>query len=176
MINGLIDLIKQSNVKYNSPIAQDEFELFEKANNVRVPSDLKAFFSALNGFGEDEMLGLSNFRELKKMLRLTEMMRLDRPMTSNLKEAIENGYLYNSPESKQKIINASCGWELNDAASYFIFGDYNVESCFWAINLSPENSDINEVLCLYVWGNSFRWVANSFSEFVHQFISEGGRH
>ncbi|RPE05824.1 SMI1/KNR4 family protein [Chitinophaga lutea] len=168
------NILKNNGIAANPPVDKYQITAFESQNNVKIPHDFGLYLTTMNGFREGEMWGLSNLWPLHRIIPLTRLASLKEALSTNIKDALEKSCLYDSSASAEnKIVNPSNNWSLPNADSFFIFGDYNVNSCYWAIKLSNSRGG-NNIICIYDWGNTYHTVAGSFSDFIGKIVTEGG--
>ncbi|MEI9910592.1 MAG: SMI1/KNR4 family protein [Bacteroidota bacterium] len=145
------------------PAINDQVYDFELKNKCIIPVDLLFLLKITNGF---------DFK-LVRFWPLNEYKSLSRFFTEDESKVFYTDYRKNQlPEEGAGLLFDSEGkWLLKEQEFYFIFSDYNIESSFWAINLSE--GETNNVICVYVSQNAYRNVANSLSEFIEIFNSQG---
>ena len=106
-------------VKLNPGSSEDELAAFEAKYRVRLPSDLREYFAAANGFDGSETWMTDD--EVITFLGLNEV----RPLSE-----------YWSPE-------------VADADSYFVFADYSLVAHVYAVRLVNDSGTGNAVAVVY---------------------------
>lgn len=106
-------------VKLNLGASEDALAAFEAKYNVHLPSDLRDYFAAVNGFDGSE--GWVTDSELITFLGLDEVKSVSE---------------YWSPE-------------VADADSYFVFADYSLAAFVYAIRLVNDSGDGSSVVVIY---------------------------
>ena len=120
-------------IKLRRGATEKEFAAFELKYNIRLPADLREYLATVDGFDGSEHWMTDN--EVITFLGLDEM----KPLSE-----------YWSPD-------------VADANNYFVFADYSLAAHVYAIRLSSDSSDSNDVVVVY---DRPKKVARSFSEFV----------
>lgn len=145
------------------PAIDDQIHDFELKNKCIIPVDLLFLLKITNGV---------DFK-LVRFWSLNEYKSLSRFFAEDESKFFYSNYRKNQlPEEGTGLLFDSEGkWLFKEQEFYFIFSDYNIESSFWAINLS--DGEPNNVICVYVSQNAYRNVANSLSEFIEIFNSQG---
>ena len=120
--------------------------LFETQNQVILPDDLKTYFKSFNAVDyETDMFffyGIEKFKSVEETV----------------------GDFRSAPDYRN-IVNT-----LPDHADCFVFADYFIKICVYAIRLYKTTSDKNEVYV--VMGDNFKVLASSFSEFLGLYKSD----
>ena len=124
-------------IKLRRGATSEEFAAFELKHNIRLPDDLREYLTAVDGFDGSEHWMTDD--EVITFLGLDEM----KPLSE-----------YWSPD-------------VADANSYFVFADYSLAAHVYAIRLSSDSSDSNDVVVLY---REPVKVACSFSKFVEGYL------
>src|SRR6266480_3904259 len=102
-------------IKLRRGATSEEFAAFELKHNIRLPDDLCEYLTAVDGFDGSEHWMTDD--EVITFLGLDEM----KPLSE-----------YWSPD-------------VADANSYFVFADYSLAAHVYAIRLSSDSSDSNDV-------------------------------
>ena len=124
-------------IKLRRGATAEDFAAFELKHNIRLPQDLREYLTNVDGFDGSEHWMTDD--EVITFLGLDEM----KPLSE-----------YWLPE-------------VADSSSYFVFADYSLAAHVYAIRLSSDSSDSNDVVVLY--GKPVK-VARSFSEFVEGYL------
>ena len=106
-------------IKLNLGASEDGLAAFEAKYHVRLPSDLRDYFAAVNGFNGSETWMTDN--EVITFLGLDEV----KPLSE-----------YWSPD-------------VADADSYFVFADYSLSAHVYAIRLLNDSGHGNPVVVVY---------------------------
>lgn len=120
-------------VKLRRGATEEEFAAFELKYSIHLPADLREYLATVDGFVDSEYWMTDN--EVITFLGLDEM----KPLSE-----------YWSPE-------------VADANNHFVFADTVLAAHIYAIRLSSDSSDGNDVVVLY---DRPVKVSRSFSEFV----------
>ncbi len=128
------------------PIDLESIQSFERINNVVLPDDLKEYFKMLNGTCEEYTNELYEFYSIKKIKKVSD-------------EFQEWGGIPNY----QSLIN------LNVIKDLFVFANFSFNLFVYAIKLSQEETDNNEVYILC--GEEYKKIGNTFSEFLDLYLS-----
>lgn len=119
---------------------------FERKNNIVLPDDLKEYFNILNGTGEEYTDELYEFYSIEKLKKVSE----------------EFQEWEGIPNHKNLI-------HLNVTKDLFVFANYSFSQFVYAIKLSPEKTEINEVYILC--GEEYKKIGNTFSKFLDLYLS-----
>ena len=120
-------------IKLRRGATEEEFAAFELKYNIRLPADLREYLATIDGFDGSEHWMTDN--EVITFLGLDEM----------------------------KPVSEYWSRDVADANNYFVFADYSLAVHVYAIRLSSNSSDSNDVVVLY---DRPVKLARSFSEFV----------
>lgn len=154
---------------------------FETDHNVRLPNDMYDYFLTLNGMPDDELDGLTKLWPIKSVQPVNKYLRLYSKYASTEREVEENvGVPFNDPltDNYQRLRECSNlkesypQWLLPEVDKYFIFGDYNIGGCFWAIKLSPQIEEYYPIISIYDHLNKYKVVINSFTRFIDEYINK----
>ncbi len=166
----------------NNGATEGELNNFENKFNVKLPIDLRNYFSKINGMPVGYLHGIARLWSLAEVRPLVEYLS-----PSSIPNAQEEAYI--SEFNKQlapgwhHVIepmqlrqggksDVSLNFLLPNAKDYFLFGDYNFEGSHWAIKLENSFESDNSILSVYVYTNVYHRVANSFQDFIAQYIAE----
>jgi SMI1 / KNR4 family (SUKH-1) len=106
-------------IKLKQGASEDELAAFEAEYHVRLPEDVREYFSAVNGFdGSEHWMTDEN---VITFLALNEM----------------------------KPLSEAWSPKIVDAASYFVFADYSLSAHIYAIRLSNDSENDNPVVVAY---------------------------
>lgn len=152
----------------------DVVNKFEEDSNVKFPNSFFEYLMLFNAGENGIQVQLANFWPLTAIKPVSEYFDPNVELTYSVEEALKNGRLYSRQDALHQLIGLNKQFKLEGAEKFFIFGDYNINSCYWAIELSsnsyPKCSD--SVICIYHWGNSYKKVADSFVEFLEIFLQD----
>jgi len=128
------------------PIDLEIIRSFELKNNVILTSDLKDYFKTLNGTGEEYTDELYEFYSIEKVKKVSEEFR-DWEGVPNYQSLIKNDV----------------------TKDLFVFANFSFNQFVYAIKLSPEETDDNEVYILC--GGDYKKIAKTFSEFIDLYLN-----
>lgn len=144
----LRDFLKSERTKCGRGVASESLAAFERQNDVRIPDDLMAYFSELNGTDGDYAYGIIRFWALDEVATLEQEIR--------------------STSSRGSVIQATYGTPTLEMKDYYVFADHMHEAQLYAIRLWPDPQE-NRVVMLD--GGAPIEVACSFSDFIHQYLT-----
>lgn len=150
-VETLRDFLKSERTKCGLGVAADRLTAFERQNNVRIPDDLVRYFTELNGTDGDYAYGIIRFWALDDVGTLEQELQ--------------------SASSRASVIQATYGSPTSEMKNYFVFADHMHEAQLYAIRLKP-SSQPNIVVMLD--GGEPIEVASSFSDFIHQYLTNPG--
>jgi SMI1 / KNR4 family (SUKH-1) len=127
---------------------------FERRNKVHMPSDLKSYFAAMNGWADAYGDGVIRFWSLEEFRSVADEVPGDTPPTA-------------------AVIQAKYQEPIADGEHYFVFADALHEAQLYAIDLAPPRGGLNDVALLD--GTEPSKVADSFSHFVELYLSDPSR-
>lgn len=119
---------------------------FERKNNIVLPDDLKEFFKISNRTGEEYTDELYEFYSIEKMKKVSEEF-----------------------QEWEGIPNHKYLTNLNVTKDLFVFANYSFNQFVYAIKLSNEKTEINEVYILC--GKEYKKIGNTFLEFLDLYLS-----
>ena len=120
---------------------------FQTDNYVNLPTDFLEYCIQINGTGGDCNNELYEFYSIDRIKRFSDTFR-------DWKGIPEYEMLLDSEEVQD----------------LFVFGDYLFNLCAYAIRLSPDRLDKNEV---YVFcGEHYKKITNTFSEFIDLYLND----
>jgi hypothetical protein len=174
-------------IEFSKGINDTALDRLELAYGLKLPEDFRKYLLEVNGMAEYEMDGLTRFWECNRFVRLTDRFSLYDKYSSSVREYWDTTIPYDSHqhedsecfsplrfpaiynETGEKLSDAK--WALDFAQYYFIFGDYNIEGSHWAIKLfEPTIPKDCNIIVIYEHTNSFRYVANSFTDFLAAYL------
>jgi len=128
------------------PIDLEAIQSFEQKNDVVLPDGLKEYFKMLNGTGEEYTDELYEFYSIEKIKKVSEEFQE-----------------WEGVPNHQSLIN------LNVIKDLFVFANFSFNQFVYAIKLSQEETENNEVYILC--GEEYKKIANTFSEFLDLYLS-----
>lgn len=140
-------------VKLPTGVPAGRLEEFESRHGVRLPTDLRDYFLAIDGMGPEDLN--PPFRWEDNLFRFFPLHQVE-PATERF-----------HPDQF-----------LTDQSSYFAFADYSISLPTFAIRLTSAGTGGNTVLAIFSDRGEYRaiQVANSFSDLVERYLaSEGTR-
>jgi hypothetical protein len=147
-VQALRDFLKSERTKCGCGVAADRLADFERQNDVRIPDDLTAYFSELNGTDGDYAYGIIRF------WALNEIDTLQQELQSN--------------SSRASVIQSTYGPPTSEMKDFFVFADHMHEAQLYAIRLKPASQ---ENIVVMLDGGEPVEVASSFSDFMHQYLT-----
>ena len=166
-------------VQPNEELKQSILSEFEAQWGVQIPVDLGDYLLTVNGLPPTELHGLARLWSLQEYRRVIDVFELHKSYAPTVKQGWALGERVDEPSPLSE------GWHrlrsnepyprflLPDAASFYLFGDYNIEGSHWAINLGKDVEGKNAVVSIYEYTNRFHYVATSFSDFLTKYITDG---
>ena len=127
----------------NLGATEADISVFESANQVRLPEDLRVFLRIVNGIPFSGLDGLTRLRPLAEYFRIVDRF------------PAVHGHVAGPADSER----------------YYCFGDYNIEGSFWGICLGDNSSNPAPVRVFWHDGGGYE-VAASFREFLSRYLSE----
>ncbi|MFC0514428.1 hypothetical protein ACFFGT_09460 [Mucilaginibacter angelicae] len=125
---------------------EEQFEVFEQKHGLFIPEDLKSYFATCSASDYDRDMfafyGFDGFKTVKD----------------------EVGDFGGIPDYRN-IVNI-----LSDHQNCFVFMEYCIHLCVYAIRLYKEPVDVNEVYVIL--GDNFKVIANSFSGFLKLYFND----
>jgi hypothetical protein len=168
-IEELIFRIKQKGIVHGKSTEQ-LIHAFEMENKIYLPADFKTFISEVNAVNENLQFEMVNFWTLDRMVPIFQYFDASVKLTTDLKDAINNGLRYDSSTNSEEQFFRSGTFAIKNSHSYFLFADYNMNASYWAIQLTTSMKKNNQIISINDWGNQYRVVAKSFTEFATQFV------
>jgi len=147
-VQTLRDFLKSERTKCGRGVASERLTAFERQNDVRLPDDLNAYFSELNGTDGDYAYGIIRFWALDEV--------------ASLEQEIQ------SISSRASVIQATYGSPTAEMKDYFVFADHMHEAQLYAIRLGPASK--NNMVVMLDGGEPVE-VASSFSDFINQYMT-----
>jgi hypothetical protein len=137
------------NIAGSIPASSQEILLFQSTNGVTLPGDLVEYFKLINGTNEQYDDRFFHFYSLSQF--------------KSIEDELKN---WNGVPDYSGIVAT-----LKDHKKYFVFADHMFHLFSYAIRLNNfEETQENEVLA--ICGETFKKIANSFSEFVDQYLTD----
>ncbi|WP_437921156.1 SMI1/KNR4 family protein [Sphingobacterium sp. LRF_L2] len=124
----------------------ESVQSFEQKNNVVIPDGLKEYFKTLNGTGEEYTDELYEFYSIEKIKKVSEEFQE-----------------WEGVPNHQSLVNIDMIKDL------FVFANFSFNQFVYAIKLSQEETESNEVYILC--GEEYKKIANTFSEFLDLYLS-----
>lgn len=177
--NLLRELISQWSIRdvtFNGGTTEAALSAFENRYDVKIPPNFRTYLLLVNGMPEYEIDGLTSLWSLDRFRQLNDRFSYykDQDLQSPryLAPLPENWFRLAEP-IKDKTDNEEDNYRflIPDASKCFLFGDYNINACFWAINLSMSTGS-NPVYMIYDGSNDYHQVADSFYHFIEQFVND----
>jgi SMI1 / KNR4 family (SUKH-1) len=128
----------------NAGASLGELESFEKANEVKLPADLRDYFLSVNG-----MPGGVTDNAMIRFWPLNEVISL--------------------PKGAPDYANKNY---IENPSSFYLFADYSIWAHAYAIHLASSPSEANEILL--VGGKNPIVLFRSFSELVDNYLKDEG--
>lgn len=153
MITRLREFLSNDGVPIETGCPAASIRQFEALNEVRLPKDLEAYFTQINGSNGNYAIGMIRFWGIEEVQRLSDVI----PQSSLTGAA---------------IIQSSYSEAILDSEHYFLFADCMHEAQIYAIRLTLENLS-NDVILLD--GEEPRIVAQSLSEFLGFYMDQSNR-
>ena len=138
---------EEENLNNFHPIDLKSIQTFERKNNVVLPDDLKDFFRMLNGTSEEYTDELYEFYSIDRMKKVSE-------------EFTE----WRGVPNYQSLVN------FNFIKGLFVFANFSFNQFVYAIELSQERTENNEVYILC--GEEYKKIGSTFSEFLDLYMSD----
>lgn len=188
MLDALKKAWLEEGIVLNRGATEQELSEFEGRFHVKLPATMRDYFVELNGMPEGYVDGLTRLWPLAEVRQLTEFMS---PSNWPARTEQEVAYIlgFNSPlgpdwhrlmeppqRTQETISSVSAFFLLPDAESYFVFGDYNIGGSNWAIKLGNSLESGNGILIIYDYTNVYHRVADSFEDFIAQYLAESPEH
>ncbi|CAL2108098.1 SMI1 / KNR4 family (SUKH-1) [Tenacibaculum sp. 190524A02b] len=151
MLNKLKSNWDIQGINTSSELNNYDINIFELENKVLMPRDLKQYFINVNGTSESYDDIFFQFYSLDTFKNVFDFYS-DWEGVPNYKEIITT---------------------LTNYKDYYVFADYSFHTFSYAIKLSQNLLNENEVLVLC--GGEFRIIANSFTEFLTLYSSESSK-
>jgi len=122
-------------------------EKFEDDNDVHLPNDLKEYlilFNGTNGECTDELFEFYTFERIKR---------------------VQDEF-----NDWEGVPNYQALLDLEEVKDLFVFANFSFNLFAYAIKLSPETLERNEVYVLC--GEDYKKISNTFSEFLDLYLSD----
>jgi hypothetical protein len=132
-------------------VSDHNLEAFECRYDVRLPGDLREYFSVVNGTGHmcGEPVKTGTGQLYDHEFFSFWPLELVRPLNQDFPEA-----------------------GVAEHESFFLFADHSIWAPVFAIKLSRDRTVTNVVINLFQGGGIDREVSNSFSEFVEDYLRD----
>jgi SMI1 / KNR4 family (SUKH-1) len=163
IIDSFSLILKENGIVLDKSVTEDKVREFELNNKVALPEDLKHFLLGSNGFAADEMYAMSRF------WRLGEYTSVSNYFKANV---IKDRTPENDLLLSKRLVDINGKWLLLDVDNFYLFGDYNSNGSYWAIQLSPDNQKETIIICISDFSNIYSVVANSFTQFINIFYNQ----
>ncbi len=137
---------KEESLNNFHPIDMNSIQAFQSKNGVVLPEDLKEFFKSLNGTSEEYTDELYEFYSIERIKKVSEEFQE-----------------WKGVPNYQFLVN------LNIIKDLFVFSNFSFNQFVYAIKLSQEETDNNEVYILC--GEEYKKIGNTFSEFLDLYLS-----
>lgn len=137
----------KQNAKEHSDV-ESKILQFEKSAGFTLPKDLKCFFSIAESSEKQYN------KEMYRFLSVNEFRRIDEVL----------GDFKGIPDYSN-IVNT-----LPEYKECFVFADYMFYMFAYAIRLSEKESEANDIYI--ICGDKYKIISNSFTEFLHLYLSE----
>ncbi|WP_326981929.1 SMI1/KNR4 family protein [Chryseobacterium sp. MYb264] len=129
----------------NSAINRNAIEIFERDNSIILPNDLKEYFKLLNGTFNQSTDELYEFYSIENVRKVSDEF-----------------------SDWQGIPNYRLLLNLEKIKDLFVFANYSFNLFSYAIRLSSEQLDENEIYVLC--GGNYKKIANNFFDFLDLYI------
>ncbi len=146
LIEKFKELLISESITIGKPVTKEEITLFESKYNISLPKDMVNYFQIINGTNEEYDNNLFQFYSLNQF--------------KNIDEELKN---WTGIPDYSDIVNV-----LKDSKKYFVFADYSFHMFTYAIRLSNNKLEKNEVYVLC--GDEYKKIANNFSEFIELYL------
>lgn len=155
--------LRENGIVLDNSVSELEIQKFEVKNKINFPDDLKYFLVSSNGFADDEMYAMSRFWRLDEYVSVSSYFN---------KDVIKNILTQDDLLPYKRLVDVDGTWLLPNADSFYLFGDYNVNGSYWAIELTQRKHMEACIICISDFSNVYREVTNSFTHFVDTFINK----
>lgn len=136
---------REQDLPVRNGVADGRIRLFERHYGVELPHDFRNYLLTVDGLNYAYSYGMISFWELERI----------KPVTAEIPGSTPTG---------APVVQGSATVTFKDADKYFVFADFMHDMQLYAIRLSGNLQEPNDVIV--IGRDSPLTVASSFSEFV----------